>query len=357
MADNLNGFAEQVGEDVGEIRGRIAPVQRGSTDEFSVSDQDGARALGVTADGATIIGDVEHAPSDGFNRVVDSDGRISTEYDGQGRFHIYDGVVHNSGTSGEITTLHVFVAAGQSNMSGRGRPITGPQSPRIKQFGANSRIVEDAPLVLDMVDVPSGTSPALFFAESYLASQPAHVGVLLIPSAKGATTFSGSPESPAPDGKWTWTKGAAFSPEYALYERSVQQALDAKVAAEAAGYHVIVKGVLWHQGEGNGGMATEDYAALLDALIADYRAELGHSTLPFVVGQQSPEGMEDTPSKYTVDAAHQDTPYRVPFTGFAPSTRNGHNDGDTTHFSTVGTTHLGDTYVTGYIQALGNTRH
>ena len=280
-------------------------------------------------------------------RIMDSRGSVAIEVDAQGRTHIYD-----PHFSGEPTTLHVFVAAGQSNMSGRGKPLEAPTSPRILQYGANRRVIEPAPVVLDMVDTPSGTSPASFFAHNYLASQPSHVGVLLVPAARGGTAFTGSPSNPA--AAWTWTKGAAPAPEYALYERSVQQTLDAIDAAKAQGYHVILKGVLWHQGEGNGGITT--YAERFDPLVADYRTDLDHPTLPVLVGQMCPEGMEATPSKYNVDATHQDTPYRVPFTGFAPATWGGHNEGDTTHFSTVGTAHLGDTYVTAYTQAVGNTQ-
>lgn len=283
---------------------------------------------------------------DGQWRIMDSHGSVALEVDAQGRTHIYD-----QHFSGEPTTLHVFVAVGQSNMSGRGRPVEAPTSPRVMQYGANRRVIEPAPVVLDMVDTPSGTSPASFFAHNYLASQPSHVGVLLVPAARGGTVFTGSPGNPA--AAWTWTKGAAPAPEYALYERSVQQTLDAIDAAKAQGYHVILKGVLWHQGEGNGGSTT--YAEKFDPLVADYRTDLDHPTLPVLVGQMCPEGMEVNPSKYTVDAAHQDTPYRVPFTGFAPATWDGHNDGDTTHFSTVGTKHLGDTYATAYVQAVGNT--
>lgn len=351
MADDLNGFAVQVGEDVGDIRDRTAPIQKGDEGGLAIRDQEGQVALGVTPTGSTMVGDVEHVPSDGFNRVTDTDGQVSTEYDAQGRFHIYDGVFHGSESGAEVSTVHVFVAVGQSNMQGSGLPVEGPESPRIMQYGANRRIIEQAPLQLDHVPgEASGTGPATFFAHHYLATQPAHVGVLLIPAAMGATKFTWTDTSD----DYTWTNGTATSPEYGLYERSVAQTLEAVAAAEAAGYHVIIKGVLWHQGEGNGGVATETYAAALDNLIGDYRNDLGDAYLPVMIGQMSPEGMEDQPAKYTVDAAHQDTPARTPHTGFAASTRDGHNDGDTTHFSTVGTSHLGDTYTAAYIQALGN---
>lgn len=348
---------ELAGDALGTIPERTAPIQDSDGEGFAITDQEGRVAFSVESGGAVKIGGTSYEEDRPGYRVMDRDGRVAFEVTEDGRTHAYDLATGGGGDdpTGPVETLHVFVAAGQSNMQGRGFPVEGPESPRIMQYGANRRVLEQAPLQLDHVPgVAAGTGPATFFAHHYLATQPAHVGVLIVPGAYGGTKFTGSVDAPAPEGTYTWTAGAAFSPEYDLYARSVTQTLDAITAAEAAGYHVIVKGVLWHQGEGNGGLPTDTYAGLLDNLISDYRTDLGHPTLPFMVGQMCPEGMEDQPAKYTVDAAHQDTPYRTAFTGFAPSTRDGHNVGDTTHFSTVGTSHLGDTYLTAYIEALGN---
>lgn len=350
--DRVEGVRTDTNGELSSIKNRIEPIKYRTDDEFAVTDVNGRAAFTVDEDGDVHLGATEvEERLPGF-RVLDKDGKIAFEVDEHGRTRIYDSV--NSTGDPAPATVHVFVAAGQSNMSGRGRPVAGPVSPRVLQFGANRRVIEPATIPLDMVDQALGTSPATFFAHNYLAAQPSHVSVLIVPAAKGGTAFSGSPEEPATG--WTWTKGAAPDAEHALYERSVQQTLDAIAAAKAAGYHVVLKGILWHQGEGNGGMAANVYAQKLDQLIADYRTELDAPTLPFMVGRMSPEGIEDTPSKATVDEAHRDTPYRTPFTGFAPSTRDGHNNNDTTHFSTVGTAHLGDTYLTAYYQAVGNTR-
>ena len=301
------------------------------------------------ADHAQRIATVRRGGDDTW-RVLDKTGAVALEVDEDGRTHIYSPA---DGASGRVTTLHVFVAAGQSNMSGRGLPVEGPQSPRIMQFGANNRVIEQAPLQLDMVDNITGTSPATFFAHNYLATQPSNVGVLLIPAARGGTTFTGSPSDPADI--WTWVKDAAADPEHALYNRSVQQTLDAITAAEAEGYQTVLKGVLWHQGEGNSSTDPAQYATWLDDLIANYRQDLAAPRLPVMIGQMAPEGIDLSTNRQRIDQVHQDTPYRVEFTGFAPATYNGHNPGDTTHFSTVGTRYLGDTYATAYIQAVGNT--
>ena len=347
---------ELTGDALGTIPERTAPIQDSDGDGFAITDQEGRVAFSVESGGAVKIGDTSHEEHQPGYRVMDRDGRVAFEVTPDGKTHAYDFATGGGGDdpAGPVETLHVFVAAGQSNMQGSGLPVEGPESPRVMQYGANRRTLEQAPLQLDHVPgEASGTGPATFFAHHYLATQPAHVGVLIIPAAMGGTKFTWGETS---DG-YTWTNGTAIDPEHGLYERSVAQTLEAVTAAEAAGYHVIIKGVLWHQGEGNGGVATETYAGALDALISDYRTDLGDAYLPVMIGQMSPEGMEDQPAKYTVDTAHQDTPARTPRTGFAASTRDGHNVGDTTHFSTVGTSHLGDTYAAAYIEALGNVHH
>ena len=274
--ENSENYTDQA---LGDIPERVAPIQHGTDDGLRVTDRDGRVAFGVTADGSTHIGDTEHHTDQPGYRITDQDGRIALEVDENGSTHIYDLETGDDGRT-EVTTLHVFVAAGQSNMSGRGLPVEGPQSPRVMQFGANRRVLEQAPVVLDMNDAARGTSPALFFAHNYLAAQPAHVGVLIIPAARGATGFTWTETAD----RYTWTNGTALDPEHALYERSVEQTLDGIAAAEAEGYHVIVKGVLWHQGEANGGVATATYETYLDRLIADYRAHLDHPTLETGIG-------------------------------------------------------------------------
>lgn len=356
MSTPSENFARMVGQDMRGVEDKTRQITPADQTDFVVTDREGAVAFSVTDTGDTVLGDARiNAALPGF-RVMDLEGMVALEVRADGSVVIPDLVGGGSGGSSpdvEIDTLHVFVLAGQSNMSGRGQPLKGEITPRIKQFGSTRRVIEDAPIRLDMHDNALGTSPGRFFAEQYIATQPARVGVLLVPTAHGGTGFKGSPESPDP-GR-TWTKGAASDPANALYEKSVAQAVEAIAAAKAAGYHPILKGVLWHQGETNSLTPPAEYQARLDALIADYRADLDDPHLPFILGRMAPEGTDLSADRGLIDQVHVATPSRVPRTGFADATRDGHNPGDTTHFSTLGTRHLGDTYVTGYIQSLGNT--
>ncbi|MET4135527.1 sialate O-acetylesterase [Pseudarthrobacter sp. PvP090] len=251
-----------------------------------------------------------------------------------------------------VTALHVFLAAGQSNMSGRGLPAGGsrdPVNPRIFQYGAKNPTLRAATVPLDMLDSPSGISPATTFAREYLSTQPTNVGVLIIPAAHGSTGFTSATSTR------TWTVGAASSPQYDLPSLAVKQTLAGISAARAAGYAVVLKGVLWHQGENNSSMSTSTYSAKLDQLIASFRSRLSASNLPFVVGRMAPEGIAATPGRENVDRAHSETPGRVPRTGFAPSMAGALNGGDTSHFNRTGIEYLGKTYLSAYMRAAGIT--
>jgi hypothetical protein len=248
-----------------------------------------------------------------------------------------------------VTVLHVFVAAGQSNMSGRGLPIGGAEDatdPRIFQYGAKVRTMRAATVPLDMHDKASGLSPATTMAREYLKTQPDNVGVLIIPAAHGWTGFVRAPSTP------TWTVGAATAPELDLPTLAVRQTLEGIAAARAAGYVVELKGILWHQGERNSSMSTAGYSANLDQLIAFFRAKLAAPTLPFVIGLMSPEGIAATPGRNNIDRSQRETPARVPFTGIAGSRAGGVYTGDSTHFSRRGIEYLGRSYLAGYLRAV-----
>ncbi len=256
-------------------------------------------------------------------------------------------------TARTITTLHVFLAVGQSNMSGRGLPIGGAEDApdkRIFQYGATKRTFRPASVPLDMHDTASGLSPATTMAREYLKTQPADVGVLIIPAAHGDTGFTSAPET------LTWSVGAASAPAYDLPALAVKQTLSGIAAAKAAGYAVVLKGILWHQGENNSSTPSSIYSAKLDQLIAFFRDRLSKPKLPFVVGRMSPEGIAATPGRGNVDLSGYQTPGRVPYTGFAPSLGCGLNPGDTTHFSRVGVEYLGKSYLSGYWQATVNSQ-
>lgn len=247
-----------------------------------------------------------------------------------------------------VTVLHVFLAAGQSNMSGRGLPsgaAQDPVDPRIFEYGAKHAAFRSAKVPLDMHDHATGLSPATTFAREYLKNQPGNVGVLIIPAAHGGTGFSNVQRG------LTWYVGAASDPGDDLPALAVRQTRQGIAAARTAGYGADLKGILWHQGENDSWLTTSQYSTRLDALIAFFRTQLDAPKLPFVVGQMAPEGIAATPGRINVDRSHRQTPARVEHTGFAFSMTGGVNSGDLTHFSRTGVEYLGKTYLSGYRQA------
>lgn len=254
-------------------------------------------------------------------------------------------------SDGPVTEWHVFLAAGQSNMSGRGIVSTAVggryKTRRIAQFGFTRRILETATVPLDMHDTATGLSPATTAAQAYLKSQPSHVGVLIVPAAHGGTGFGTTTTT------YTWTPNTATNPLYDLPASAVTQTLDAIAAAKATGTSVVLKAILWHQGEANGSFSTATYATNLDNLIAYFRAQLSSPNLAFVVGQMVPEGITaNSPGRVNIDVAHQQTTERVPYTAFAPATTGAYNPGDTTHMNKAGVDFIGRNYAAEIAAAL-----
>ncbi|MDQ0822809.1 hypothetical protein QFZ79_000549 [Arthrobacter sp. V4I6] len=247
--------------------------------------------------------------------------------------------------------LHVFLAVGQSNMSGRGLPLSGTDDrvdPRIFQYGAKLRTLRPATVPLDMHDNATGMSPASTLAREYLKTQPANVGVLIIPAAHGGTSFTSAAAT------LSWSVAGASARKFNLAAMAVAQTLEGMEAARAAGHVVDLKGILWHQGENNSSMTTSGYSAELDELIAFFRSRLAAPKLPFVVGGMAPEGIAATPGRVNVDRSHRETPSRVAYTGFAASMAGGVSTGDRSHFSRVGVEYLGKTYLSAYRRAAAN---
>lgn len=343
MEDNLLNFAEEVGKDMETVQNKTKTLDTGQEDSFAVLDVYNRSALSVNPDGSTKIGSTLIDDNEPGLRVLDLHNRVALEITGGGKTIIHD-LVGGEGGSASVTELHAFVCAGQSNMSGRGDPIDpllDVENPRLLQYGAKNRTLEPAPAILDMMDSPIGLSPARQFGLRYLADQPDHVGVLLITAAHGGTGFTYEPTP----GRKTWTKGHADVPENALYENALQQSQEALLQAEATGYTVNLKGLLWHQGEANGSSLPrnmQSYAEHLDGLINNFRVDLDAPNLPVVVGEMMPEGMRDSFAKLSLGYIHMQTPERVQRVAFAPAPDNTMRYDDYAHFSREGAVLLGD---------------
>jgi hypothetical protein len=112
---------------------------------------------------------------------------------------------------------------------------------------------------------------------------------------------------------------------------------EAVARVRQAAAHGRVRGILWHQGEGDVSRVDaylEDLAVLIRAL----RDALNDPDLPFVAGQLS----EDNPRRIPFNAMLVALPARVPRTGVALS--NGTSTFDGTHFDARSQVLLGERY-------------
>ena len=166
---------------------------------------------------------------------------------------------------------HVFLLIGQSNMAGRAPidepdkvPVPGaflwnigaerwePALPPYNRYSPSRKGIDEQHL-----------NPGPTFAKAYLAENP-EIEVGMVCSSRGGTRI----------GQWVKEEPDPFD----LYRHAVDAA---KLATEEG--HCILKGILWHQGEGNAHNA-EDYPPKLARLVKDLRADLGKN-IPFVFGQ------------------------------------------------------------------------
>lgn len=167
----------------------------------------------------------------------------------------------------EREKLHLYLLIGQSNMAGRGKVEKEDQTPHPRVLALNK---EDQwmPAVDPLhFDKPSaGVGPGLAFGKA-LADADKDVTIGLIPCAAG-----GSPIT-------VWKKDAYFSP---TKSKPYDEALRRVAVARKRG---VLKGILWHQGEGDSKESEAKlYAERLADLVSWLRRDLEAPEVLFVVG-------------------------------------------------------------------------
>ena len=156
--------------------------------------------------------------------------------------------------------FHLYLLIGQSNMAGRGA-LDGAEEIsdlRLLKFSERARWAPGTdPLHFDkptIVGVGLGTS----FARVMADADP-EITVGLIPCAVGGTPLE------------RWQKGGD------LYTQAVNRT---KLAMKDG----VLKGILWHQGEGDAGSEekAKSYGERLAGMVKDLRTDLGVGEVPFV---------------------------------------------------------------------------
>lgn len=164
--------------------------------------------------------------------------------------------------------LDLFLLIGQSNMAGRG-PIRQSEMDTLGNvylftgtgWEAAANPLNRYSTVRKSLSIQQ-VGPGYSFAKELAQCTGRKIG--LVVNARGGTRI-----------EW-WEKGYSGSHDYDLYENTVSQ------MRKAAKYGHL-KGIIWHQGEGNQGNSGA-YMALLKQLINDLRSDLGRNVY-FVAGE------------------------------------------------------------------------
>lgn len=182
-----------------------------------------------------------------------------------------DGAILGEDALVELAVGEVFLASGQSNMSGYSgtlEPVE-PPTPRVHLFGNDylwKLAQEPMDSGVDQVDLVSAESPvhSLMLRFGKEIEEAIGVPVAIIPAPLGGTNLFSQWQrrESDPDNRGT------------LYGSSIHRVL-------RQGYAHPIRGVLWYQGESDVGRGTAAYRADLEQLVARYRADLGNPELFF----------------------------------------------------------------------------
>jgi sialate O-acetylesterase len=182
-----------------------------------------------------------------------------------------DGTILGEDAVLQIAVGDIFLAAGQSNMSGYSGTLDGAEPPvdTVHLFGNDyrwKRAQEPMDDGTDQVDRVSGEAPQhslmLRFAKDVSAG--AGVPVAIVPAPLGGTNLYAQWQRRADD---PFNRGT-------LYGSAIHR-------VRATGAAHPIKGVIWYQGESDNGRGRDVYLADLRRLVTDFRADLGAPELFF----------------------------------------------------------------------------
>jgi Carbohydrate esterase, sialic acid-specific acetylesterase len=232
--------------------------------------------------------------------------------------------------SGPKEKLHIYVLAGQSNMSGRAeieeadRAIpknlylldsSGNWTAATHPFIQYTNVPNSADEAVIKAKGKNGLNLGLAFARRMSAADP-DAAIGLVVNSKG-----GSPIE-------TWMKTGKGS----NYDRTLARIRPIRSSG-------VVKGILWHQGEANLELGAR-YLDSLAVVIDQFRKDLADPTLPFVAGQIAPLS-KDKDKIDSFNRAILELPKRVPHTGVV---RGDDLSGKDIHFDSAETRKLGERY-------------
>lgn len=231
---------------------------------------------------------------------------------------------------------HIYILMGQSNMAGRGKiteEYKNQQHDRVIMLNKENEWVQAKhPLHFDKPKA-AGVGPGLTFGISMAEANPG-LTIGLVPCAVGGTAIR------------KWVPGGYDS------VTNKHPYDDALLRIKLAMKKGVIKGVIWHQGEGDSGVkSSQTYVDKLAELIERIRKEVGNPKLPFVVGQLA---MYRDNYQY-INKELPKLPVKVPYTTVVSSEGLWHK-GDGTHFDSPSAAEYGRRFADG-ILLLQNKKH
>ena len=186
-----------------------------------------------------------------------------------------DGMILGEGSIDQVGVGEVFIAGGQSNMSGYSGTLNNAETPvdEVHLFHNDgtwkiaSEPMDDG---TDQVDGVSAESPAhsLMLAFAKNVQQALGVPVGVIPGSLGGTNLYTQ-----------WQRNEAYHDDRGtLYGSLLHRVL-------LQNFQTPPRGYLWYQGESDNGRGTDLYRQDLERLMAEYREDLNHPGLYFLIAQ------------------------------------------------------------------------
>jgi len=217
------------------------------------------------------------------------------------------------------TNFHLYLLVGQSNMAGRGKIALEDKVavPRVLMLNKGNEWVSAVdPIHFDKTI--AGVSLGRTFGIE-MAKSNKDVKIGLIPCAVGGTPIR------------RWQQHGD------LYKVALNRA---KLAQKDG----VIKGILWHQGEGDSGKeeTAKIYEAQLHAMVTAWRKDLAGENIPVVVGELG-QFFKRAKFKGTVDAALKALPSKVKHAAWVSAEGLEHK-GDVVHFNAAGYRELGKRY-------------
>ena len=215
--------------------------------------------------------------------------------------------------------FHLYLLVGQSNMAGRGKIELQDKVavPRVLMLNkANEWISAVDPISFDKT-IAGVSLGRTFGIEMAKVNKELKIG--LIPCAVGGTRIR----------RW--------QQQGDLYQKALKRA---KIAQKDG----VIKGILWHQGEGDSGKkeTAKIYETQLHAMITAWRKDLAGENIPVVVGELG-QFFKRAKFKDTVDAALKALPGKVRHAAWVSAEGLDHK-GDKAHFNAAGYRELGKRY-------------